>query len=57
MRLVVGVVLGVLAYQALSGVLAVVAYIIAAVALVTGLVRYCPANALPGIDTCGRESA
>jgi hypothetical protein len=29
--------------------------VIAAVAIVTATLRYCPANALFGVDTCGRH--
>lgn len=36
---------------ALSGALAVLGYVLGAVALVTGLARFCPAYALFGIDT------
>ena len=53
LRLIAGAVLILLALTGvLSGGLAIAAYVVAAIALVTGLVRYCPANALFGIDTC-----
>ncbi len=32
-----------------------VLFVVGAVALVTALIRYCPANALFGINTCRRE--
>ena len=33
----------------------IVALVIAAIALLTGIVRFCPANAILGINTCERE--
>lgn len=36
----------------MSTILQVILFVVAAVALVTGIVRYCPANALLGINTC-----
>ncbi len=33
----------------------IVALVIAAIALVTAAVRFCPANAILGINTCERE--
>ncbi len=52
-RLILGVVLIALAYfNVLTGTLAIVAYIVAVIALVTGLIRLCPINALFGINTC-----
>lgn len=52
-RLILGLVLIALAYfGVLSGTVAIVAYILAAIALVTGFARFCPANALFGINTC-----
>jgi len=57
-RLVLGVVLIALAYFGiLSGTGAIVANIVAAIALVTGLIRFCPANALLGINTCKVKSS
>lgn len=53
-RIVLGLALLLLSYFVLSGTLAVVGYVLAAVGLVTGLVRFCPVNALLGIDTCPR---
>lgn len=52
-RLVIGV--GLLAlgfFHVVTGTAAISAYIVGAVALVTGLVRYCPAWSLFGINTC-----
>lgn len=52
-RMIVGVVLAAIAYFGiLPGVYAIVAYIIAAVAFVTGLVKFCPAYAIVGISSC-----
>lgn len=52
-RLVLGIVLIALAYfGVVTGSGAIVAYVIAAIALVTGLIRFCPHNALFGINTC-----
>ena len=51
-RIILGIVLIALAYyEVLSGAAAITAYIIAAIALVTGFVRFCPVNALFGINT------
>ena len=58
LRLVLGIVLIALAYFGiLSGTGAIVAYIVAAIALVTGLIRFCPVNALIGINTCKVKSS
>lgn len=50
-RIVLGVVLLPLSYFALSGALALVGYVVGAIALITGLVRFCPVNTLLGVDT------
>jgi hypothetical protein len=51
-RIVLGIGLIVLAYfHIVTGTLAIVAYVVAAIALVTGLIRFCPAWALFGINT------
>jgi len=51
-RLILGVVLIVLAYMGfISGTGAVIAYVVAAIALVTGLVKFCPVNTLIGVNT------
>ena len=55
-RIVVGIVLllvGLLAPMALAW--RVLVLVVAAIALVTGIVRYCPLNAAFGIDTCGQK--
>ena len=52
------VVAAVLAYLAATGVLsggiAIGAWIVAAVFLITSLIGFCPAYRLIGVDTCGR---
>jgi hypothetical protein len=51
-RFILGIVLIALAYfGVLTGTAAIIAYVVAAIALVTGLMRFCPANALFGINT------
>jgi len=52
-RIVLGLILVPLAYVQLDGIWAAAAYLVGAVALLTGLFRFCPANALFGVDTCG----
>lgn len=58
-RILRTVVAVVLIYLAATGViqggLAIGAYIVAAVFLVTSLVSFCPAYRLIGVDTCGRR--
>ena len=52
-RLILGVVLIAVAYfEILTGTGAIIAYVVAAIALVTGLVKFCPINALLGINSC-----
>lgn len=55
-RVVLGLVLLPLSYFALSGILAAVGYVVGGIALITGLIRFCPVNALLGIDTCASRS-
>lgn len=51
-RLVLGVALIALAYaQVFAGGLAIAAYVVGAIALVTSVVRFCPAYTLFGINT------
>jgi hypothetical protein len=50
-RIVIGIVLLAVAFFALPGLWAIAAFVIGAIALITGLVGYCPANALFGIDS------
>jgi hypothetical protein len=57
-RLILGVVLIALAYFGiLTGAVAIVAYIVAAIALATGLIRFCPINAALGLNTCKEKSS
>ena len=52
LRILGGIVLVVLALvHAVTGALAIAAYIVGAIALVSGLVRFCPAWALFGVNT------
>ena len=55
-RIVIGVVLLTLGFlHVVTGTLAIVAYVVAAVALITGLIRFCPAWSICGINTCSVE--
>ena len=55
-RLVIGAVLLIVGFTVpLSTVWQAVAFVLAAIALITGLVRYCPINSLIGLNTCARE--
>lgn len=55
-RLVLGVVLLLVGLLAPLGMTwQIVVLVLAAVALVTGIVRFCPANALFGINTCEQK--
>lgn len=52
-RLVVGIVLLALAFlHVVTGTLAIAAYVVGAIALVTGVLRFCPAWSIFGINTC-----
>ena len=52
-RLVIGLALLALAFlHVVTGTIAILAYIVGAVALITGLIRYCPAWTIFGINTC-----
>jgi len=52
-RLVLGAVLIALAYFGiLTGTAAIIAYVVAAIAVVTGLVKFCPLYAILGINSC-----
>jgi len=52
-RLFIGVsLLGLAFFHVVSGTIAIVAYVVGAVALITGLVQYCPAWSILGINTC-----
>ena len=55
-RIILGVVLIALAYFGiLSGTGAIIAYVVAAIALITGIIKFCPLNALIGINTCKKR--
>lgn len=52
-RLVVGVALLIIGLAVpMATVLQTLVFVVAAIALVTGVVRFCPVNALLGINTC-----
>lgn len=52
-RIVLGVVLGAVAYfEVVTGALAVIAYIVATIAFLTGFAKICPINTALGINTC-----
>lgn len=52
-RFVLGILLVALAVtHVVAGNLAIAAYVVGGIALVTGLFRYCPAWSLLGINTC-----
>lgn len=51
-RIVLGVVLIALAYfDVLSGTVAIIAYVVAGIALATGIIRFCPINVILGINS------
>ncbi len=51
-RLILGVVLFILGFTGVfQGALEVIGYIVGAIALITGLTTYCPANALLGFNS------
>lgn len=52
LRVVAGIVVAVLAYMSLSAPWSIVAFVVAAVLIVTALVRFCPAYRLIGANTC-----
>ena len=52
-RLVIGIALLALAFlHVVTGTMAIAAYTVGAVAIITGLVQYCPAWTVFGINTC-----
>jgi hypothetical protein len=52
-RILLGVgLLGLAFLHVITGTTAAVAYVVAAIAIVTGLFRFCPAWAVFGINTC-----
>ncbi|KPK83167.1 MAG: hypothetical protein AMS25_00755 [Gemmatimonas sp. SM23_52] len=56
-RIVLGIVLLVVAYLWLSGALMIIAYIVGAIALITGLVGWCALYTVFGINTCKAPTA
>ena len=55
-RIAIGIVLLLVGLAApLDMIWRIVVLIVAAIALLTGIVRFCPANAILGINTCERE--
>jgi len=58
LRILIGLaLLGVAYFHVLTGVLAIVAYVVGGIALVTGLIGFCPAWGLFGINTCATKPA
>lgn len=56
-RILLGVaLLGVAFFHVLIGALAILAYVLGGIALVTGLVGFCPAWGLFGINTCAMKN-
>ncbi len=55
-RIVLGIVLLVVAYLWLSGALAIIAYVVGAIALITGLAGWCGLYTVFGINTCKAPS-
>jgi uncharacterized membrane protein HdeD (DUF308 family) len=52
-RIVLGIILVALGLShTVPGGLAIAAYVVGAIALVTGVIRYCPAWSIFGINTC-----
>lgn len=55
-RLVIGVVLLVVGFSVpMATMWQTVVFVLAAIALVTGAIRYCPLNALIGLNTCQKS--
>ena len=56
-RIVIGLVLIALGLlHVITGTAAIVAYVVAAIAIITGIVRFCPAWAMFGINTSGSKT-
>jgi hypothetical protein len=51
-RIILGLVILPVTYLSLTGGLAIAGYIVGGIALVTGVIRFCPVTALLGISTC-----
>lgn len=56
-RVILGIVLIAVGVLYLSGLTAIIAYIIAAIALITAAIAYCPLNKLLGVNTCKLKPA
>jgi len=57
-RIVLGIMLiGLGLGHVVTGGLAIAAYVVGAIALVTGVIRYCPAWSVFGINTCPLKSS
>ncbi|SJZ95659.1 YgaP family membrane protein [Consotaella salsifontis] len=56
-RIIAGLILAIVAYAALTPPWIYVGYVVAAVLVLTGLARICPAYTLFGINTCGTRHA
>lgn len=57
-RLVIGAVLLIVAFLVpMNALWQTVALVVGVIALLTGIVRYCPANALLGLNTCARKTS
>jgi hypothetical protein len=57
-RIAIGLaLLGIAFFHVLTGTLGIIAYIVGGVALLTGLVGYCPAWTVCGINTCAMKQA
>lgn len=55
-RITLGIALGVVAYVVpMAVVWQSLLYVVAAIALVTGLIRFCPINSMFGINTCAQK--
>lgn len=55
-RLIAGLVLLVIGLTIpMNAIVQVIVFVVAAIALITGIIRYCPANALFGINTCAKQ--
>lgn len=57
-RLVVGVILAALAWFGIfSGTIAIIAYVVAAIAIITGLFKICLIYKIIGVNTCKTKSS
>ncbi len=56
-RIVLGIALLGTSTALFSGTVAMIGYVVGGIALITGLVRFCPLSAVLGINTCQERSA